>query len=127
MPPATPTTTRLRSFITVLRPRGTCLRGGLALALGVLEQVAVNLAHGDRQRLLLESRLDERTNVLEDAVAQLVVVVVDLARPLRGEDHQRVLAGCTGQQLVDRRVGDAQRRGLGVGGGGGGGPARGWS
>src|ERR1700753_529597 len=99
MPPETPTTIRLRSIYPP----------GLLLALGVLEQIGVNLARGDGQRLLLQSRLDQRTNVLEDALAELVVVVVDLAGPLRGGDHQGVLAPDAVQQLVDGRVGDAQR------------------
>ena len=47
-------------------------------------------------------------DVFEDALTELVVVVVDLPGPLRRIDHQRVLAGNTVQQLVDGRVGDAQ-------------------
>ena len=35
------------------------------LALGVLEQIFVDLAHGDRERLLLQSGLDQRSDVLE--------------------------------------------------------------
>jgi len=57
--------------------------GGLATArLGVLEQVGVDFPHRDRQGLLLEAGLDQRADVLEDAVAELVVVIVDLARRL---------------------------------------------
>jgi hypothetical protein len=58
------------------------LRGGLALALSVLEQVFVELAGRDRQRLLLQAWLDQRADVFENPVAELVVVVVDLARRL---------------------------------------------
>lgn len=79
------------------------------LALGVLEQVAVDLAQRDRKRLLLQPRLDQRAHVFEDALAELVVVVVDLASPLGRVDDQRVLARDAVQQLVDGRVGDAQR------------------
>src|SRR3954469_6855231 len=70
----------------------------------------MDLAHRDRQWLFLETRLDQRTDVLEDPVAELVVVIVDLARALGGVDDQRILARRAGQQLVDGRVGDAQRR-----------------
>jgi hypothetical protein len=35
----------------------------------VLEQVGVDLAHRDGQRLLLQTRLDQRADVLQDAVA----------------------------------------------------------
>ena len=89
----------------------------LLLALGVLEQVLVDLAHRDRQRLLLQTGLDERADVLEDPVTELVVVVVDLTCTFGGVDHQRVLARRAVQQLVDGRVGDAQRRVVGAGGG----------
>src|SRR6476469_9596643 len=118
MPPETPTTIRLRSLMSALRPRGSSRPPpkDLALALGVLEQVGVNLAHRDRQRLLLQARLYQRPDVLEDAVTELVVVVVDLTRALGGVDDQRILAGCAVEQLVDGRVGDAQRRVVGGGG-----------
>src|SRR5213592_3345995 len=107
MPPATPTMICLRSLT----------REPWLLALSMLEQVLVDLAHGDGQRLFLQAGLDQRTDVFEDAVAQLVVVVVDLARPLGGVDHQRVLARRAAQQLVDGRVGNARRRVVGTGGG----------
>ena len=84
------------------------------LAFGVLEQVGVDLAQRDRQRLLLQARLDQRADVLEDALAELVVVVVDLPGPLGRVDHQRVLARHAVEQLVDGRVGDAQRRVVGA-------------
>src|SRR6478736_4564225 len=90
MPPATPTMIRLCSVVTRRGPR--------LLALGVLEQVFVDFTERDRQRLLLQAGLDQWADILEDAVAQLVVVVVDLARPLGGVDHQRILArraGCS--------------------------------
>ena len=87
------------------------------LAFGVFEQVFVDLAHRDRQRLLLQAGLDQRADIFEDAVAELVVVVVDLARALGGVDDQRVLAGRAVEQLVDGRIGDAQRGVIGAGAG----------
>ena len=62
------------------------------LAFGVLEQVAVNLPQGDRQRLLLDARLHQRTGVLEQALTELRVIAVDLPCALRGHDHEAVLA-----------------------------------
>ena len=44
----------------------------------MLKEVAVDLAQRDRQRLLLQARLDQRANVLEDALAQLPGLVEDL-------------------------------------------------
>src|SRR3954467_5650849 len=77
------------------------------LTLGVLEQATVDLAQRDRERLLARARLDERADVLEQALAQLGVVVVDLAGTLGRVDHQRVLRADLLEQVVDRRVGDA--------------------
>ena len=48
-------------------------------------------------------------DVLEDPVAELVVVVVDLPGALGRVDHQRVLRRGAFEQLVDGRVGDAER------------------
>src|ERR1700753_4250989 len=81
----------------------------LLLALGVFEQIGVDLAHGDGQRLFLQPGLDQRTNVFEDALAELVVVVVDLPGPLGRVDHQGVFARDTVQQFIDGWVGDAER------------------
>src|SRR3954453_17549884 len=126
MPPATPSRTRGRVPSTSPRPgrRARALLG----ALGVLEEAGLDLAHGDGQRLLARARLDERADVLEQALAELRVVVVDLPGPLGGVDHQRVLRRDLVEQVVDRRVGDALGEGagegrgeVGVGGGGGGG------
>src|SRR4030081_3903858 len=115
MPPATPTMIRLRSLTSALRPGGSfAARPPRLLALGVLEQVFVDLAQRDRQRLFLQAGLDKRADVLEDAVAELVVVVVDLTRALGGVDDQRILARRAVQQLVDRRGGDAPGRVVGA-------------
>src|SRR5271163_4474187 len=101
MPPETPTMIRLRSLTW---------GPALLLALGVFEQVGVDLTHRDGQRLFLQPRLDQRADVFEDALAELVVVIVDLTGTLGRVDHQGVLAGHPREQLVDGRVGDAQRR-----------------
>ncbi len=61
------------------------LRPALLLALGVLEQIGVDLAQRDGQRLLLQPRLNQRTDIFEDALAKLVVVVVDLLEHTEGE------------------------------------------
>src|SRR4051795_11883906 len=97
MPPETPRTIS----------RGSVMRWSLAL--GVLEQTGVDLTHGHGERLLARARLDERADVLEKALAELGVVVVDLACALGRVDDQRVLGAHRLQQLVDRRVGDALR------------------
>lgn len=85
------------------------LRPALLLALGVLEQIGVDLAQRDGQRLLLQPRLNQRTDIFEDALAKLVVVVVDLPGTLCRIDHEGVFARDAVQQLVDGRIGDAQR------------------
>src|SRR5919197_274080 len=98
IPPATPSSTR----------GGTAI---LLLALGVLEQAGLDLAHGDRERLLARPRLDERADVLEQALAQLRVVVVDLTGALGRVDHERVLGAHLAEEVVDRRGGGALRGG----------------
>src|ERR1700742_672730 len=82
--------------------------GGSGLV-GVLdrEQPVADLAQRDRQRLLLDPGLDQRAHVLQQALAELGVVSVDLARPLRGHDHELVLAVHDVEKIVDRRVDDA--------------------
>ncbi len=72
------------------------------------QQAGVDLTQCDRQRLLLRAgRLHQRSDVLQQALAQLRVVGVDLAGPLGRVDHQAVLGVGGFQELVDRRVGDA--------------------
>src|SRR5690606_26014114 len=77
------------------------------LAFGVLEKACVDLAERDGQRLLARTRLDERADVLEQALTEPRVVVVDLARTLGRVDHERVLRADLVAQVVDGRVGDA--------------------
>ncbi len=80
-----------------------------SLAFGVLEEISVDFTQRDGQRLFLQTGLDQRSDVFEDAVTELVVVVVDLARALGRVDDQGVLGRGAFEQLVDRRVGDAER------------------
>src|SRR5690606_21762841 len=88
MPPPTPRTTRGEVDPS---PAVTGSRRSLGVDRLRGEQVAVDLAEGDGERLLLGSGLHQRPDVLQQALAELAVVRVDLARPLRGEDHQGVL------------------------------------
>src|SRR3954454_13569545 len=83
------------------------LGAGSVLSGGVGEQALVDLAQRDREGLLLRSGVDQRADVLQQALGELAVVGVDLTRALGGEDHQAVLAAGALEQLVDRRVGDA--------------------
>src|SRR4051812_18394934 len=71
------------------------------------QQTRVDLAQGDGERLLVDVRVDERTDVLEEALAELRVVRVDLTGTLRGVDHEAVLRVGGLEELVDRRVDDA--------------------
>src|SRR5215216_2347860 len=60
-----------------------------------------NLFQGHRQ-VVLRARLDERRRkVVEGALAELVVVVVDLPGPLRSDDHERVARVDVVEQVVD--------------------------
>src|SRR6266536_1319611 len=135
MPPPTPRTTRgfsvsvtasLRSAFASLFPASSLLRAkaqgsflagpscssvqtpaARSLALGVLEQAGVDLAERDRQRLLAGTGLDEWSDVLEQALTELRVVVVDLPGTLGRVDHQGVLGADLVEQVVDRGIGDA--------------------
>src|SRR5213082_158217 len=67
------------------------------LALGGLLE-----GHGE---VVLRPGLDERRReVVEGALAELVVVVVDLASPLRRDDHERVARVDVVEELVDAWV-----------------------
>src|SRR5215208_1492766 len=60
-----------------------------------------NLFHGHRQ-VVLGARFDERwRKVVVRALAQLVVIVVDLPRALGRDDHQRVARVDVLEQLID--------------------------
>src|SRR5215469_13155796 len=86
------------------------MNSALALRGLYLEQPLAGLAQRDGQRLLLNARLDERSDVLEQTLTELGVVGVDLARALRRHDHEPVLAVNDIQELVDRGIDDAVSR-----------------
>src|ERR1700677_2740101 len=73
------------------------------------EQPALNLAQRDGQRLLLAAGLHQWPDVLQQALAELGVVGVDLTCTLRGHDDQPVLAVHDIKEFIDRRVNDAFR------------------
>ena len=77
------------------------------------EQVVADLAQRDRERLLLDVGVDQRADVLQQALAELGVVGVDLPGALGAVEDQLVLAVGLGQQVVDRGVGHALGGGVG--------------
>src|ERR1039457_221292 len=85
--------------------------GGFGRLLGG-EQPLADLTQRDGQRLLLDPGLDQRADVLKQALAELGVVGVDLPRPLRRHDDQTVLAVYDLEQIIDGRVGDSLRGGI---------------
>src|SRR5689334_23878589 len=99
MPPPTPRTTRADPTASVT---GSLLGSGLGG-----HQTLVDLAEGDGQRLLADLGLHQRADVVEQALLELAVVGVDLTGALRRVDDQGVLAVGRLEQVVDRRVGDA--------------------
>src|SRR5690242_1991359 len=107
MPPPTPSTTREDWAGVTASLRSAFAKTQGSLALGVLEQAGVDLAERDGQRLLTGAGLDEGADVLEQALTELRVVVVDLPGTLGGVDHQGVLGADLVEQVVDRGVGDA--------------------
>src|SRR3954463_2280305 len=110
MPPDTPSTTSVIPTASLRRDGGSGLAGrGFGLGVDVLDsqQIGVDLAQRDRQGLLLDTGLEERSDVLEQTFAELGVVGVDLARTLGGVEDQLVLAVRLLQKIVQRRVGDA--------------------
>ncbi|MBG9885040.1 hypothetical protein ABE10_00250, partial [Bacillus toyonensis] len=72
------------------------------------ELVLVDLVQCDRERLVLDRGVHERADVVEEvALVQVRVVVVDLARSLRGVDDQFILGLDALEQVVDGRIDDA--------------------
>src|SRR3990172_8699837 len=63
-----------------------------------------NLLERDREGLVAQSGLDERRHELGAALAELVVVGVDLPRALGREGHQCVLGVDLRQEVVDLRL-----------------------
>src|SRR5918994_2718947 len=90
MPPVTPRRTR-----ATLTPEVALPVGDENLALG-------DLFEGHREVVLGARLYERRREIVEGALAELVVVVVDLAGPLGTRDHQAV-ARLTGvfQELID--------------------------
>src|ERR1700745_2382658 len=72
----------------------------LAGAVLVLDLALGDFLEGHGQ-VVLRARLDEGRKLLEGALAELVVVVVDLPGALGGDDHERVARVDVVQQLVD--------------------------
>src|SRR5689334_15538969 len=121
MPPETPRTTRVPAGpvmgldLLLAERRGGVGSGlhagslfsGQRLGVDLLhgQEVLVDLAQRDREGLLLDVGVDQRADVLQQALAELGVVGVDLAGALGAVEHQLVLAVTARQQLVDRRVG----------------------
>src|SRR3989304_10226216 len=107
MPPVTRRRTRA---ITVRwgRPDRAARRAGSGNGLDLALR---DLLEGDGQGVL-GTGLDERgREVVERALAELVVVVVDLPRPLGGGDHERVAGGRLDvlEQGVDSRPDHRER------------------
>src|SRR5690606_32644495 len=94
-----------RSGVGGDRSCGGSLGGGIDGRAG--QQTLVDLAQRDREGLLLDLGLEERSDVLEQAFAELGVVSVDLAGALGRVEHELVLRVGLLQKIVDRRVGDA--------------------
>src|SRR5580765_182227 len=90
MPPVTPRRTRRAMAAALVLVRV------LDLALG-------GLFEGHCQ-VVLRAGLDERWKLVKRAFTELVMVVVDLAGTLRGDDHQRVARVHVVEQLVDSGV-----------------------
>ena len=88
----------------MIAPFGSASAGpSVQLGSDDLDLPALDLLEGDRQ-VVLRPRLDERRReVVERPLAELVVVVVDLTRPLGGRDHERVAGVDVLEQGVDPR------------------------
>src|SRR6204780_189790 len=101
MPAPTPKMTRAGA--------GTAASGSAGSAFNDLdvEQPLLDLTERDGQRLLLAAGLDQRADIIQQPLAELGVIRVDLPCALRGHDHQPVLAVHDLEKLVDRRVDDA--------------------
>src|SRR5450755_1916816 len=102
MPPPTPRTMLDGTSSPSLFPGhsvGTSGGGFRRLVGG--EQPLPDLAQRDGQRLLLDPGLDQRAYILEQTLAELGVVGVDLPRPLRRHDDQAVLAVYDLEQIIN--------------------------
>src|SRR4051794_1540677 len=114
MPPLTPRT--MRAIAPLSRALAASVTGpGSCSALDRLggDQTLVDLTERDRHRLLVDLAVDQRADVLEQALLELGVVGVDLAGALGRVDDQGVLGVGLGEQVVDRRGGGCRRGGGG--------------
>src|SRR5919197_6238244 len=103
MPPETPSRIRATNGLCRVGLRPAIRRYLFALVL-VRDLALGDLLEGHRQ-VVLRARLDERRQHLsERPLTELVVVVVDLPRPLRRDDHERVPRVHVAEELVDARV-----------------------
>src|SRR5919197_5257864 len=103
MPPETPSRIRATNGLCRVGLRPAIRRYLFALVL-VRDLALGDLLEGHRQ-VVLRARLDERRqHVTERSLTELVVVVVDLPRPLRRDDHERVPGVHVLEELVDARM-----------------------
>src|SRR3954447_24949581 len=92
MPPVTPSRTR-----AIATPPAALL------AVAVLDLARGDLLERDRE-VVLRPRVHHRRRVLlEGALTEVVVVRVDLARALGGDDHARVVGVDVLEQSIDAR------------------------
>src|SRR3989337_303360 len=102
MPPQTPS--RTRAPRTAPRSKPAPLPKSVLAGPFVRDLPLRDLLESDRERLTARVRGDQGRDELTDAFAELGVIGVDLARPLRGHDHQRVLRVDLREQFVDPRL-----------------------
>src|SRR5215207_5367071 len=95
MPPLTPR--RIRATGIALPAPARSRR----LPVAVLDLSAGSLLERDRQVVLRRGLDHRRRELLEGALSEVVVVGVDLARPLGGDDHACVWGVDVLQQAVD--------------------------
>src|SRR5918998_3084433 len=75
-------------------------RGGWSAAIAVIDLPARDLFEGDREVVLRPGVDHRRRELLEGALAEVVVVGVDLARALGGDGH----AGVRGVDVLEQPV-----------------------
>ena len=81
---------------------------GLLLCVAQTQLVLVDLVQSDRERLVLDVRIDERPDVVEQvALVEVRVVVVDLTRALGCVDDELVLRLDLLEQRVDGGIDDS--------------------
>src|SRR3954471_10247118 len=106
MPPVTPS----RTLANSPPPRGPA-----GLAVLVLDLARGDFLERDRQVVLGAALDHRRRELVERALAQVVVVAVDLPRPLGGDQHGGVVGVDMLEERVDARV-DHALQGTSAGG-----------